>query len=53
MSLLNIIPCQQLIIRKDATVVESADTRDLKSLGYYGHPGSSPGGGTKEDYVIT
>ena len=33
---------------KDAAVVESVDTQDLKSFGHYGCAGSSPAPGTEK-----
>ena len=36
---------------KDARMVESVDTRDLKSLGHCGCAGSSPASSTKESQI--
>ena len=35
-------------LSKDARMVESVDTRDLKSLGHYGCAGSSPASSTRK-----
>ena len=45
--------CTALVYKmKAARMVESVDTRDLKSLGHYGCAGSSPASSTKKIAII-